>query len=640
PPSGYFSDAPDTVRQGERYVVHVRGATDGSGCGVQYIYLDAFTTAGGNPTTARDSLIGMNEPGIYFYRYFAEDHLKNRGVIRTDTTIVLPPSIQVPIFPVLAADTVFAGESFWVDVQIGTAQEPVAHLLHTRFTLNFDPTEAIEVVANDSIIPGNLFGANVTISHQLDEGNGKITFDIQQANHVGGADGFGSAVRIKFRCRSDLSHSIMAQFSITEATATDAWNFPIDLIPGTASLWLVKPLSDFVMTITPESQTIFPGDSTFFQLSFLPIGRFQGSIQLTVSGVPLAMQARYPTQPFAIPDSFRMIITSTNELVPADYPLIVQAFGADIVHTDTVMIRVLAPPMPDFTMRVVPDSQTIRQGENAIFRASFEPSGGFDALVQLETSPLPAGMTVDLPRQAFSIPTAVDIIFTTAGDIAVGVYRINLIAYGGGIRREQQIAIRILPRPDFIMTIIPDSQAVIAGGRISYQIAFEPVGGFNSSLVLNVSVSGDIEASHTTRPFNIPLTLEVNFYVPRNVPPGVYYPIVTATGGGITHEVTLAILVLPPNGSYSLQFDVQPNPFTPNGDGYNDQAIFRLPESSTAGITILIFDLKGRKITTIRERAAWDGRDEHGQVVAPGAYMFIVQHGTAVFSKGVIHVAR
>jgi hypothetical protein len=640
PPTGYFSDAPDTMMAGEIYTVHVLGATDGAGCGIRQIYLDAFGAPGGNPTTPRDSLIGITEPGIYLYRYFAVDHLNNRGIIRTDTTVVLPPPTRVPIFPALTADTIAAGESFWVDIQIGTEQEPVAHLFSASFILNFSNTEYIDVAAADSILPGDLFGTNVSLSAQVDDNSGKITVNISQANNTGGVDGFGRVARIKFRTRDEAPDGTLVEFAIAEASAHDALGFPITLIPGQASLWLVRPLSDFAMSVTPQFQTIYPGDSTFFKLSFWPIGAFQAPLQLTVIGLPPGMQARFPTQPFAIPDSFQMVITTTDDLLPANYPLIIQASGANMVHADTVTIRVLTPSLPDFVMRVVPDSQTIRQGESATFRASFEPSGGFAASIQLETSTLPPGMSVDLPAAAFSIPAAFDLTFTTAGTIAAGRYEITLIASGGGIRHHQQIYIHILPRPDFIMTIIPDSQAVIAGGRISYQISFEPIGGFDAPLILSVAVTGGIEATHTTRPFDIPLTLEVSFFVPRNVPPGVYYPVVTATGGGITHEVTLAILVLPPDTSFPLLFDVQPNPFTPNGDGYNDQAIFRLPESTTAGISILIFDLKSRKITTLREQATWDGRDEQGQVVLPGAYIFVVQRGTTVISKGVIYVAR
>jgi hypothetical protein len=80
---------------------------------------------------------------------------------------------------------------------------------------------------------------------------------------------------------------------------------------------------------------------------------------------------------------------------------------------------------------------------------------------------------------------------------------------------------------------------------------------------------------------------------------------------------------------------VQPNPFTPNNDGINDRTQIQydlLKLTDPAPVSILLYDLSGRRIRTLhsaeipsgRYAVPWDGRDENGQLVLPGIYLFEV----------------
>ena len=75
-----------------------------------------------------------------------------------------------------------------------------------------------------------------------------------------------------------------------------------------------------------------------------------------------------------------------------------------------------------------------------------------------------------------------------------------------------------------------------------------------------------------------------------------------------------------------------PNPFTPNGDGVNDATqwdvdMFML--TSAAEVSVSIHDLDGRLVRRLEELASsgrltveWDGRDESGEYVLPGIYLY------------------
>ena len=76
---------------------------------------------------------------------------------------------------------------------------------------------------------------------------------------------------------------------------------------------------------------------------------------------------------------------------------------------------------------------------------------------------------------------------------------------------------------------------------------------------------------------------------------------------------------------------VDPNPFTPNGDGINDQttigfSVFRL--GTTRQVTVTVYRLDGRRVWQHRQAVqsgavavGWPGVDQAGQRVPPGIYL-------------------
>ena len=75
---------------------------------------------------------------------------------------------------------------------------------------------------------------------------------------------------------------------------------------------------------------------------------------------------------------------------------------------------------------------------------------------------------------------------------------------------------------------------------------------------------------------------------------------------------------------------------TPNGDGVNDRLtvayeLFLLPDPIPVALNV--YDLQGRRRAHIEvgiqgaglQRAAWDGRDEQGVLLAPGIYLLDVE---------------
>ena len=83
---------------------------------------------------------------------------------------------------------------------------------------------------------------------------------------------------------------------------------------------------------------------------------------------------------------------------------------------------------------------------------------------------------------------------------------------------------------------------------------------------------------------------------------------------------------------------------TPNGDGYNDKARFELDNPEQLPVTGTVFDLSGARVASLQQGSTpdvllWDGKDEDGQIVAGGIYIYQLEFQSE-HATGTVAVAR
>ncbi len=92
--------------------------------------------------------------------------------------------------------------------------------------------------------------------------------------------------------------------------------------------------------------------------------------------------------------------------------------------------------------------------------------------------------------------------------------------------------------------------------------------------------------------------------------------------------------------------EVYPLPFTPNGDGYNDELHVARPGQGFTKPLVRIFGLDGIRVMSLGKRSLrngeiiWDGVDRLGHEVRPGPYFIIVEEDLEILASGVIYVLR
>ncbi len=113
-------------------------------------------------------------------------------------------------------------------------------------------------------------------------------------------------------------------------------------------------------------------------------------------------------------------------------------------------------------------------------------------------------------------------------------------------------------------------------------------------------------------------------------------------------------LALPPIRQTASQLEIHPNPFSPDGDGYEEMAFvayaYAIP---SVFIKAIVFDDRGREVRMLadgglysgQDMLVWDGLDNSGRRVRRGPYILAMevwnaQHGFSVSEKRVVVVAR
>jgi len=86
------------------------------------------------------------------------------------------------------------------------------------------------------------------------------------------------------------------------------------------------------------------------------------------------------------------------------------------------------------------------------------------------------------------------------------------------------------------------------------------------------------------------------------------------------------------------------NIFTPNDDGYNDDAEFNFEQFDCQNPNLVIFDMHGKKIKEfdipIDKKFVWNGSDNSGRPLLPGVYLYIFSDKNKAIARGAIVIAR
>lgn len=289
-----------------------------------------------------------------------------------------------------------------------------------------------------------------------------------------------------------------------------------------------------------------------------------------------------------------------------------------------------------FFFTLAADSVEVTAGHSTKTTAQIRTNPSFSNGIHFSVVNAPQDLQVTFSPVVLNGSGNAEIELIADSTLSEGVYALQIQA-SSGETQEQMLVVNVLPFYDFNLHIKPAFTEIHGGDSASFYI----------------SISGD-------NPADEPVFLQISGL--DNIPDLEYFLNKPQLGWG--DEALLQIrtrsTVRPRRHQFQVHGTVSdihrfanceltilqppppvlPNPFTPNGDGFNDEVTFKFPELQNRSGRVLIFDINGRKIIELSNSLVWTGVDENGKALSPGAYLYVVEAGDEILARGVIGLAK
>jgi uncharacterized membrane protein len=342
-----------------------------------------------------------------------------------------------------------------------------------------------------------------------------------------------------------------ATLSVTAASSLASGNYRI-AVAGTsgtarrtAYLTLqVSPPPDFTLAASPASTSTLPGGSVSYAVDVGSLNGFAGSVALALSGLTAA-QAGWSFAPSTVTGSgtATLTVTTSASIAPATYRLTLAGTSGATTHSAAVSLVVVAPP--DFTLAASPSSQSAVAGSTFNYTVTVGAKNAFSGAVALSLTGLTASQASwTFTPASVATPGSSKLAVTTASTLAVGTYKLTIKGTSGTLTHAVAVNLIVSAPPDFVLTVSPSSASVTAGGSVSYTVSTASRGGFTGSVTLAVAgLPAGASATFTPNPVGTPSSSTLRVQTTGSTTRGTFTLRVTGTSGALSHQSTGALTV-------------------------------------------------------------------------------------------------
>ena len=205
-----------------------------------------------------------------------------------------------------------------------------------------------------------------------------------------------------------------------------------------------------------------------------------------------------------------------------------------------------APPPFDFSISASPSTQKVTAGETTSYVIVVSLMSGTAQPVSLTLSGLPSGATHSFNPPSSSPTFQSTLEIRTGKTTAAGTYTLSLTASGGGVTKTASLTLEIEAAPveDFNIVVAPTSSEIQQGEIATHTITVNAIAGFTAAVDLSVSgLPAEATASFSLTRITPGGTSALTIRTSRRTPTGAYAITVVASGGGKTHDATIALTV-------------------------------------------------------------------------------------------------
>jgi len=201
--------------------------------------------------------------------------------------------------------------------------------------------------------------------------------------------------------------------------------------------------SNFLLSISPGSQTIMPGQTASFSVQATSFSGFTGSVALSVAGLPEGVSPSFSPPSVPISSSSTLTIPTTQSTSVGLYPLTITGTSGNLTASLSALLTVGSAMSSYFTFSVSPASQSLLGGAATSFTVSVTPSGGFNGAVTLSAAGLPTGATATFSPSSVPGSGSSTLAITTSPSTPGGTYTVTITGTSGTLSQTATVTITI-----------------------------------------------------------------------------------------------------------------------------------------------------------------------------------------------------
>lgn len=196
---------------------------------------------------------------------------------------------------------------------------------------------------------------------------------------------------------------------------------------------------DFSLSASPNSLTLVQGNSGNSTITVNPVNGFNGTVNLSVSGLPSGVTASF--NPASTTSTSTLTLTAASGAATGTFTLTVTGASGTLTRTTTLTLTVNAPVVPDFTLSASPASVSVRRASSATSTITVNPVNGFNGTVSLSASGLPNGVTATFnPSSTTSSST---LTLTAASTASTGTTTVTVTGASGTLTHTVNITVTV-----------------------------------------------------------------------------------------------------------------------------------------------------------------------------------------------------
>jgi hypothetical protein len=284
-----------------------------------------------------------------------------------------------------------------------------------------------------------------TASLSITRGNaGTATITVTAASGFSGSvalavSGLPSGVTAVFNPATTKTTSTVT-FAVSSLAAAGTYPLAITGASGTAtstvaiSLNVVAP--GFSLSASPASLTLARAGSGSSTISVAGTNGFNGSVGLSVSGLPAGVTAAF--SPASTTGKSTLTFTASSTATAGASTVTVTGACGALSSTTTIALTVTAP---SFTLSVLPATLALPAGSTATATVTIAAQGGFSSSVALSASGLPSGVTATFGTPA---ATGSPVTFTASKTAAPGSFPITVKGVAGTLTSSATLTLTVL----------------------------------------------------------------------------------------------------------------------------------------------------------------------------------------------------